>query len=681
MSFFAGKLPQAYSDEDYYDTGAIRLKGGQRKRNMPLWALSNPESPRASVHKLMGRNIVEGFRNNGFATLGSGAMNWFNPKLPAGKYLSDPFEFFKFFVNEFGSSHECADYQIAWAIETINKLQKPYFLFLNFGETHHKFQFRGCSWYNQGNPYGDHEECIRRQSACLEYLDDQVRTLFDNLDTTNCDIVITSDHGEALGEDGLWGHGFCHSKVMEVPLLVFRNNKAKYQTSTAGLLSQNVQTGAKRRAPDLCPPKFLGFCWGNDSLAKGFQAFTADLRARTGAESIAISNTIRARMLLEEHGLTAFSLEELIPLALNKYQIDSSPEVVKELTAIDRIRFQNSPPYGNIGRMAQSLLGGDPHTATTRAVLAAYTYLIDKIAPDAVFTWNGALLIQKGLAFVAQKMGIPPFYMERGLLPGTFFIDPQGVNFSSSLSSPAWNGASKESLEDALRGKLQIFCREFVTQGTTIVSSGKTMSGKEARKHLGLSNEETLLLLPLQIETDTNIVLHSPYYKQMADIVSDLAHCLKDYEHVRIVAKAHPEDSSENADATRAACGDKIIFSNDMNLIPLLEAADGLITVNSTTGFEMLLRGKPVLCLGNAMYTGKGFTFDLHSKEDLGQLFANFLEATRRDSFKEKPFLTFLHHVLSHSLFALDRKDTWGGNAKIAETILHFSRLQKRDPL
>jgi arylsulfatase A-like enzyme len=37
-------------------------------------------------------------------------------------------------------------------------------------------------------------------------------------------VVVTADHGECLGEEGLYGHAFHHEKVMEVPLLIFRLN-------------------------------------------------------------------------------------------------------------------------------------------------------------------------------------------------------------------------------------------------------------------------------------------------------------------------------------------------------------------------------------------------------------------------------------------------------------------------
>lgn len=673
MSFFAGKLPQAYVDEDYYDTVPIRFSGGRRKRNVPLWNLSNPESPRKSALNLQGRNIVEGFREQGYATIGSGAMNWFNPDLPAGRYLSEPFEYFKFFVNEFGSSHECADYQIEWALETVASVNAPFFLFLNFGETHHKFQYRGCPWYGQGDPYGNHAECMRRQTACLEYLDVQVRTLFRNLDMEACDIVITSDHGEAMGEDGLWGHGFCHTKVMEVPLLVRRGAAARDSRRPRPGPVAKAPLGEKGE-PD-GRPRLLAFCWGNEPLAEGFRAFAEDMRARAGAECVVVCDTAQGRMILERHGLTAFSLEELLPLVLGRQLAEISPEDVEELTSIDRQRNRGPLPYGNAGRMARTTLGGDVHAATSRAVLAAYEYLLEKIAPHVVLTWNGALLIQKGLPFVARRAGIPYFYMERGLLPGTFFVDPRGVNYGSSLGLLDRAEFFRTPLDTDLRTRLQAFRRQFVSRGATIVSTGKTMSRRDVRKRLGLSDEEVLLLFPLQIETDTNIIVHSPIYKRMRDIVSGLVRCLDGYENIRVVAKAHPEDPVDRAEDIRAVCGDKVIFSDDINLIPLLDAAQGVITVNSTTGFEMLLRGKPVLCLGNAVYSGKGFTFDLHHERDLPQVVAAFLDAARSGGFAEDAFLAFLHHVLAHSLFMLDRNDVWGGNANIAAAILRGCAL------
>jgi len=65
-----------------------------------------------------------------------------------------------------------------------------------------------------------------RQVACAEFLDAQMADLLRcfvarGRPTT---VVVTADHGECLGEQGLYGHAIHHEKVLEVPLLIFRLN-------------------------------------------------------------------------------------------------------------------------------------------------------------------------------------------------------------------------------------------------------------------------------------------------------------------------------------------------------------------------------------------------------------------------------------------------------------------------
>jgi len=219
MSFFAGKLPHTFDQTDYYDTAATRFSWLRRPfRKQPLWQLGNPESPRPARYVLQGKNIIEGFHKQGYLTIGTGAVNWFNPNLPAGEYLTASFDKFRFFTEQGHTSHQSAEQQIEWAIDCLQNTTNLYFLFINFGETHHPFTYKNCGWENTKNPYGDTEECKHRQKLCLEYLDAQVSKLLNNLQFY--DLVACSDHGEAMGEDGLWGHSFSHDKVLEVPLLI-----------------------------------------------------------------------------------------------------------------------------------------------------------------------------------------------------------------------------------------------------------------------------------------------------------------------------------------------------------------------------------------------------------------------------------------------------------------------------
>jgi Sulfatase len=168
---------------------------------------------------LEGRNIIEGFARNGFATIGTGAVAWFNPKIETGKILTESFQQFFYF-----GAAWCVDEQVAWAKDRVANLgDQPVFLFLNLGETHVPYFFKSASWdprYNPCVPFGsnnDRFECRRRQIACVEYVDRalaELLTLFAGATT-----IICADHGDCWGEDGVWEHGISHPKVLEVPLL------------------------------------------------------------------------------------------------------------------------------------------------------------------------------------------------------------------------------------------------------------------------------------------------------------------------------------------------------------------------------------------------------------------------------------------------------------------------------
>jgi hypothetical protein len=172
-----------------------------------------------SFISLEGRNIVDGFRRKGFATLGSGSVGWFDPQTPTGAVLTEGFDDFFYPGNVFS-----LEAQVAWAKQRIHEQgDRPVFLFLNIGETHVPYYFRGASWdfhYNPCVPFGsnnDSAECRRRQIGCVEFVDSQVADLLDQF--AEGTVVLCADHGDCWGEDGVWEHGVSHPKVLEVPLI------------------------------------------------------------------------------------------------------------------------------------------------------------------------------------------------------------------------------------------------------------------------------------------------------------------------------------------------------------------------------------------------------------------------------------------------------------------------------
>lgn len=168
---------------------------------------------------LKGRNIIDGFRRNGFLTVGTGAVRWFDPASDTGKILSQDFKRFFYPGNTWSISR-----QVAWLLEQINgAVGRSVFAFLNVGETHVPYYHEGAPWDRRYNPCvpfssdNDATECRRRQLRCLEYCDGLLGPLLSAF--SEASVVVCGDHGDCWGEDGLWAHGISHPKVLEVPLL------------------------------------------------------------------------------------------------------------------------------------------------------------------------------------------------------------------------------------------------------------------------------------------------------------------------------------------------------------------------------------------------------------------------------------------------------------------------------
>jgi hypothetical protein len=215
-AFFAGMLPHVAEDRPYYNRFVKQLWGLAKVGEGELVAERGLKVVRSSG------NVVSGLRDAGYQTIGAGAMNWFQQDA-----LTRWFEKFCFTDTD-------ADAQIDFVLREVDAA-KPFFAFINFGETHDPFQYKGkqgrCSYPVQSRlmewppvekgETGRDSEAYWHQVEAVEFLDSRLPRLFDGL-PGNTIVVVCGDHGEAMGEDGFWGHAVNHPKVQEVPIAIFR---------------------------------------------------------------------------------------------------------------------------------------------------------------------------------------------------------------------------------------------------------------------------------------------------------------------------------------------------------------------------------------------------------------------------------------------------------------------------
>jgi len=122
-----------------------------------------------------------------------------------------------------------------------------------------------------------------------------------------------------------------------------------------------------------------------------------------------------------------------------------------------------------------------------------------------------------------------------------------------------------------------------------------------------LPRDRHVILVPGQVADDASIRLGT-------DAVSDntalLARTRAENPDAFLVYKPHPDvEAGLREGAVAADNADLVLAGTDA--AALLRAVDAVWTMTSTVGFEALLRGVPVTCLGTPFYAGWGLTADL----------------------------------------------------------------------
>ena len=234
--------------------------------------------------------IPQHFRNHGYTTAGVGKI--YDPRCVEGRQMDDPQSWSLPFAGvphsdddpEKGSEKlpaimsvdapddNFSDVRIRMkGIELMNQLaseEKPFFLAVGFKKPHlpfvapkryfdkypvsgievHPFQEKAEG--NSGFGYWDskemrgyggtpekgkfpetlQKELIQGYQACVNYVDDQVGLLLDNLNrlglAENTIIVFWGDHGFHLGDHGLWGKHTAFEQAARVPLLIASPSQA-----------------------------------------------------------------------------------------------------------------------------------------------------------------------------------------------------------------------------------------------------------------------------------------------------------------------------------------------------------------------------------------------------------------------------------------------------------------------
>ncbi|CAN7479746.1 capsular biosynthesis protein [Caballeronia sp. LjRoot34] len=152
-------------------------------------------------------------------------------------------------------------------------------------------------------------------------------------------------------------------------------------------------------------------------------------------------------------------------------------------------------------------------------------------------------------------------------------------------------------------------------------------------------------IFPLQLNSDAQIVVHSPF-DSVRDAIEKILHSFARFApaDTEFVIRNHPLDMGP-IDYRRHAeqiavdldIKDRLRFIDAGHLPTLLENARGAVVVNSTVGLSALHHSRPVIALGTAIYSLPGLTWQ-------GELDDFWLHAEQPDTALYQAFLDYVVH-------------------------------------
>jgi len=234
----------------------------------------------------------------------------------------------------------------------------------------------------------------------------------------------------------------------------------------------------------------------------------------------------------------------------------------------------------------------DPHSVEKEQLLEA---VWDKFNFEVVFCWNYDATLDR----FCKDRAITTVYQELGMIrnPLLYQLDFEGLLWKSSLQRLYEKFKASVAVDNA---RLETFFSVF--------RAGVSHSREEIVAGLNLDPKKPIVLIPLQVEDDSNIVVGSPF-KRMAAFVDFCLNQLKDIDTFNVLIKRH----HHQPDLVIPSVDNITSLYSEFGNLSLINAADYIITVNSSMGFEGLCLGKNVLTLGKSPYCGLNFTADLNS--------------------------------------------------------------------
>ncbi|WP_430460503.1 hypothetical protein ACQUQU_14965 [Thalassolituus sp. LLYu03] len=255
-----------------------------------------------------------------------------------------------------------------------------------------------------------------------------------------------------------------------------------------------------------------------------------------------------------------------------------------------------------------------------RLLKAVYQQALIRSQATHVLLWNGLKFRQRVVMAAARAAGMQTLVMENGLLPGMTTMDARGVNFLNSVPrDPAF----------------------FMSYS----GHWPTRSSPVPQRPDGLP--PAYIFIPFQVNTDSQIVLFSPWLKDMFALTDALlkAEQALGEKMPCVVMKTHPacDQDYTGLAASLAEKSQRIQLWQSGDTQALIRHASAVATINSTVGIEALVANIRTLVLGQAFYDLPGLTLHAGDQTALERALLSLADFSPNPTLRQG-LLAYLHN-------------------------------------
>jgi hypothetical protein len=360
---------------------------------------------------------------------------------------------------------------------------------------------------------------------------------------------------------------------------------------------------------------------------RSFNAFAPPAAARSGSIDWGALGIANPAFLLS-HEKAAFELADTARL-LDKL----AGYAMAAEAALDRLLAEGRRPT-----VVQELGG---FTSILAAFHAARARGIDNWFLEPSFFRGRVLLVRNSLAAkaIAGPTGRSPSaevsaYLDHTLLEQAAIVPRKDQHHYRAPWRKIADGRHLRRLLEKLADKYVLGLREEFSHIAGHTWRHARMAGKSlliTRHYRGIGEARPFVYYPLHVPADVALTLRSPAYLDQCALVDYL--CRVTPAPYRVAIKEHPAlvgaiDYPRLRTLFRLR-DNLVLLDARLNNYAVLKEASAVVTVNSKSGAEALLLGRPVLVLGDAFYRESALVTAVARLEDLEPLLRAALGAPR----------------------------------------------------